>query len=328
MIPEEEDMKKQLLLATAVAIAYVTPAMAQVYPARPITFVVPFAAGGPTDTLARTLAEPMSALIGQTIVVENVAGAGGSLGVGRVAHAAPDGYTVSIGNWSTHVINGAIYTLQYDLLKDFEPVALLPSSPQLIVAKKGTPATTLAELIAWMKTTKALVGTAGVGSATHVSGLFFESVAGVQFSFVPYRGAGPAMQDLVAGHIDVMFDQSSNSLPQVRSGAIKAYAVTKSARLASTPDIPTVDEAGLARFYISVWHGLWVPKGTSRDVIAKLNAAAVKALANPGLQKRFAELGQDLPELNEQTPAALGALQEAEIAKWWPILKTANVKAQ
>jgi tripartite-type tricarboxylate transporter receptor subunit TctC len=321
-------MKKQLFTVTVATIACISGALAENYPTRPITFVIPFAAGGPTDTLARTLAPPLSATLGQSIIIENVVGAGGSVGVGRVAHAAPDGYTVSLGNWSTHVINGAIYTLQYDLLNDFEPIALLPGSPQLIVATKTVPATNLGELIAWLKTNTASVGTAGVGSAGHVAGLFFENATGVQFSFVPYRGAGPAMQDLIAGHLDVMFDQSSNSLPHVRSGAIKAYAVTKPVRLPSAPDIPTVDEAGLAKFYISVWHGLWAPKGTPKGVIAKLNTAVVTALADPALQRRFAELGTQVPPPEQQTPSALASFQKAEVEKWWPIVKAAKLRAE
>jgi tripartite-type tricarboxylate transporter receptor subunit TctC len=321
-------MRKQLLIATVASIAWISTAIGETFPNRPITFVVPFAAGGPTDALARRLAEPIGATLGQSVVTENVAGAGGSIGVGRVAHAAPDGYTLSFGNWSTHVVNGAIYALQYDLLNDFEPIVLLPSSPQLIVTRKAVPATTLAELIAWLKVNKAAVGTAGVGSAGHVSGIFFEQIAGVQLSFVPYRGAGPALQDLVAGHVDLMFDQSANSLPHVRSGAIKAYAVTKPERLASAPDIPTVDEAGLAKFYISVWHGLWAPRGTPKEALAKLNAAVVKALADPALQRRFAELGQEAPALDQQTPAALALLQKAETDKWWPIIKAAKVRVE
>jgi tripartite-type tricarboxylate transporter receptor subunit TctC len=321
-------MRKHFLVSTLAALASIAPALADGYPTKPITFIVPFAAGGPLDSLARAIAEPMGAHLGQPIVIENVAGAGGSIGVGRVAHAAPDGYTVSVGNWSTHVLNGALHTLQYDLLNDLAPVALLPSAPQLIVAKAAVPAANFRELVAWLQSTKANVGTAGVGSATHVSGLLFQKTATTEFAFVSYRSGGAALQDLVAGHVDLMFDQASNSLPQIRAGTIKAYAVTSKSRLAAAPDIPTVDEAGLPGFYISVWNGLWVPKGTAPDVIATLNSAAVKAMATPNLQKRFADLGQDQVASDQQSPAALAAFQKAEIDKWWPILKAANIKAE
>jgi len=319
-------MRKHYLATAFAALASIAPAMAGEYPTKPIMFVVPFAAGGPLDSLARAISEPMSADLGQPIVIENVAGAAGSTGVGRVAHAAPDGYTVSVGNWSTHVLNGAIHTLQYDLLGDLAPVALLPSAPQVIVTKGAVPAANFRELVAWLQSNKANVGTAGVGSATHVSGLLFQNATKTQFAFVSYRSGAAALQDLVAGHVDLMFDQASNSLPQIRAGTIKAYAVTSRSRLAVAPDIPTVDEAGLPGFYISVWNGLWVPKGTAPDVITRLNKAAVKAMATPSLQKRFADLGQDQVAPDQQSPAALGALQRAEIEKWWPILKAANIK--
>jgi len=321
-------MTKRFLTAFLMVCACVTLASAGSYPTRPITLIVPFAAGGPTDTLARSLAQPLTNILGQSVVVESVSGAGGSIGVERVVRAAPDGYTVGIGNWSTHVLNGAIYDLHYDLLKDLEPVVLLPSSPQLIVSKDTVPAKNLEELMAWLKAKKPVMGTAGVGSAGHVSGLLFQKTTGIPISFVPYRGAGPAMQDLLGGHIDVMFDQASNSLPAVRAGKIKAFAVTSRKRLASAPDIPTVDEAGLPGFYVSVWHGLWVPKGTPTDIVSKLNSAVVTALAEPSLRKHFAELGQDAPEGDQLSPTALGAFQKAEIDKWWPVLKQAQIKSE
>jgi tripartite-type tricarboxylate transporter receptor subunit TctC len=315
-------------LVTAIAAFWCLSALAADYPTHPITFIVPFAAGGPTDTLGRMLAERMSGILGQIIVIENTAGAGGSVGVGRAVHAAPDGYTISVGNWSTHVLNGAIYPLGYDLIADLEPVALLPSGLQLIVARKNLPAGNLGELISWLKRNQATVGTAGVGSAGHVSALFFQKETGSQLTFVHYRGAGPAMIDLVGGHIDVMFDQSANSLPHVRDGAIKSYAVTNRERLVSAPDIPTVDEAGLPNFHIAVWHGLWAPRGTPESVIAKLNSAARAALQDPALRERLSALGWAFPLPDQTSPAALGAVQKADIAKWWPILKSANVKAE
>jgi len=244
--------------------------------------------------------------------------------------APADGYTVSIGHWSTHVVNGAIYALPYDLVKDLDPVAMLPSNPQLIVTKNDVPAKDLKELIGWVKDnqTKISAGTAGAGSASHVSGAYFQEKTGTKFPFIPYRGTGPAIQDLVSGQLDIMFDQSSNSLPHVRGGKIKAYAVTAKSRLASAPEIPSVDEAGMPGFYIAVWHGLWVPKGTPPEAIAKLTAAVQETLADPAIQKRLAELGQDIPTREQQTPEGLAAHHKAEIEKWWPIIKAANIKAE
>jgi tripartite-type tricarboxylate transporter receptor subunit TctC len=308
----------------------IAAAPAQVYPSRPITMVVPFAAGGPVDTVARILSEPMRATLGQSIIVENVTGAAGSIGVGRVARAAPDGYTLSIGHWSTHVVNGAIYPLPYDLLRDLEPIVLLPSNPMIVVSKNAVPAKNLNEFVGWIKANEGKVsaGTAGAGSATHVAGVYFQNVTGTRFQFVPYRGTGPALQDLVAGQIDFIVDQASNSLQHVRDGKIRAYAVTASARLPSAPDIPTVAEAGLPSLDISVWYGLWAPKGTPKEIIAKLNAAAVQALSEPTVRQRFAELGLDMPPRDRLTPEALAAYQKAEIEKWWPVIKDANIKTE
>ena len=262
-----------------------------------MTMVVPYSAGGPTDTIARIMAERMRTSLGQIIIVENTTGAAGTIGVGRVARAAPDGYTICIGHWGTHVVNGAIYELQYHVFNDFEPVSLIATNPQLIVARKTVPAKDLKELIAWLKANVATAtqGTAGHGSGSHVSGVYFQSITGTKFQFVPYRGAGPAMQDLVAGQIDIMIDQAANSIPQVRAGTIKAYAVTDKTRLAAAPDIPTVDEAGVPGLHISIWHALWMPKGTPKEIIAKLNGAVVDALADPGVRKRLADLGQEIP---------------------------------
>jgi tripartite-type tricarboxylate transporter receptor subunit TctC len=317
-------------LAFAITVAASALAFAQGYPSRPITIIVPFAPGGPTDTIARIMSERMKASLGQPVIIENVGGAGGSVGVGRAARAAPDGYTVSIGNSSSHVFNGAIYALPYDLLQDFEPVALLSFQPLLIVARRTMPATNLAELIAWLKANPdvALQGTPAAGTAAHVQGVFFQRETGTRFQFVPYRGTGPAMQDLIASQIDLMIDTPTNSLPQVRAGTIKAYAVTAARRLASAPDVPTVDEAGLPGFHFSFWQALWVPKGTPQEIVARLNSAVVETLADATVQQRFAEQGQEIPARERQTPQALAAFHKAEIEKWWPIVKAANIKGE
>jgi tripartite-type tricarboxylate transporter receptor subunit TctC len=321
---------KKLLVAAAAVLTIFTSAAAQDYPSRPIAMIVPFAAGGPTDVVARILAEGMRASLGQPVLIENVTGAAGSIAVGRVARSAPDGYTLSIGHSSTHVVNGAIYKLPYDLLTDLAPVSLLVSNPQLIVANPKVPATDLKSLVEWIKSNpdKVSAGTAGAGSASHIGGIYFQNFSHTSFLFVPYRGTGPAMQDLISGQIQIMIDQSSNSLPQVRNKLIKAFAVTSKTRLAVAPDIPTVDEAGMPGFYISVWHGLWVPKDTPKPIIAKLAAAVRAAFADPATRKRFLDLGQEIPPVEQQTPEALGAYQKAEIEKWWPLIKAAHIKVE
>ncbi|HKD26769.1 MAG TPA: tripartite tricarboxylate transporter substrate-binding protein [Xanthobacteraceae bacterium] len=325
-------MKTRTLLPL-IAIALVAAcgaASAQVYPSRPITMVVPLAPGGPLDTIARILAEPMRTFLGQPVIVENVTGAAGTIGTGRVARATPDGYTFGMGFLGTLVLNGAIYTLPYDVVTDLEPIALISSNPHMIVANASLPAKNLREFIAWLKLhpDKASAGTAGAGTSTHLGGLLFQQSAGVRFQLVPYRGAAPALQDVMAGQIDLMIDVASNSLPHLRGGKIKAYAVTASTRLASAPDIPTVDEAGLPGFHMSTWYGLFGPKAMPRDVLAKLNAATVSALADPTVGRRFADLGLDTTPREQQTPEALAALQRAEIEKWWPIIKAANIKPE
>jgi tripartite-type tricarboxylate transporter receptor subunit TctC len=314
----------------AAAFGNVAIAAEQVYPSRPVTMIVPFAAGGPTDTIARTLAEHMRVSLGQPVILENVTGAAGSIGAGRVARAAGDGYTLVIGVWGTHVLNGAIYPLPYDLLKDFEPISLVASNPMVIVAKKAMPANDLVELIAWLKANpdKASAGTTGTGGASHVAAILFQKETSTRFQFVPYRGLAPAMQDLVAGQIDMMIDNPATSLPQVRAGTIKAYATTAKARLAAAPDIPTADEAGLPGFIVSQWTALWAPKGTPMDIIAKLNEAVVASLADKNVLARLADLGQSIPPRDQQTPESLTAYQKAEIEKWWPIIKAAGIKAE
>ena len=305
-------------------------AWAQAYPMKRITMIVPFAAGGATDVIARIVAGPMRISLGQPVIIENVTGANGSIGVGRAVRAAPDGYTIVIGSWSTHVVNGAVYTLQYHALNDFEPIALLASNPEMIVAKSGMPANNLRDLISWLKANpdKARQGTAGIGSTPHLGGVFFQRETGRRFQFVPYRGAAPATQDLLAGQIDIGIDDPTNYLPLVRAGRIRAYAVTARSRLAAAPDIPTVDEAGLPGFYFSRWHGLWAPKPTPKSVLSRLSVAVTDALAEPSVRSRLAELGQEVFPRDQQTPEALAALQKAEIEKWWPIIKAANIRVE
>jgi tripartite-type tricarboxylate transporter receptor subunit TctC len=320
-------MKKLLAIALFTLAAGMASAQ-DVYPARPITMVVPYPPGGVTDTLARLLAEHMRASLGQPIVIEDLGGAGGSVGVGRVARAAPDGYTIILGNSENFVLNPAVLTLQYDVVADFEPVVLLPAYPMLIVSKNAVPAKDLKELIAWIKADagKITQGTVGYGTAQHLCGLSMQKAIGVNWQLVPYRGGPPAMQDMLAGQMDIMCTASGSFLPLVRNGQVRAYAITAKTRAAAAPDIPTVDEAGLPGLYVSVWNGIWAPKGTPKAAIAKLNAAAVQALANPELRRRVTDLALEMPAADQLTPEALGALQKAEIDKWWPIIKAAGIK--
>ncbi|MEH2542602.1 MULTISPECIES: tripartite tricarboxylate transporter substrate binding protein BugD [unclassified Bradyrhizobium] len=319
---------RKIILAAIAVLAFGGVAAAQNFPSRPLTIIVPFSAGGPSDAMARILAERMKVTLGEQVLVENVTGAAGSVGVGRAVRSPPDGYTISFGHLGTHVANGAIYKLGYDLVTDLEPVALLPSNPMIIVSKKAVPATSLKEFVAWLKAqpTPATAGTAGAGSGSHIAGVYFENVTGIKLQYVPYRGTGPAMNDLVAGQIDMIVDQTSNSIGQVRAGNIRAYAITDSKRVESASDIPTVDEAGLPGFHMTLWSGLWVPKDTPKDVISKLNAATVEALNDLAVRKQLENLGLQMPPKDKLTPEALGAWQKAEIAKWWPMIKAANVK--
>jgi tripartite-type tricarboxylate transporter receptor subunit TctC len=325
--------RQLFLLAAAAALLPIASGIAgaQPYPARPITIVVPFAAGGPTDIIARVMGERMRASLGQNIIIENATGAAGSIAVGRVARSAPDGYTISIGHWGTHVVNGATYSLQYDLLNDLAPVGMIASAPSLIVSKNAVPAKDLKELIAWLKANpgKAAQGSGGAGSAAHIHGVFFQQMTNTRFQHVPYRGAAPAMQDMISGQIDLMIDQVPNALQHARSGTIRAYAVTAKTRLEAAPEISTVDEAGLPDFHTSVWNALWVARGTPENVIRSLNAAVVEALADAKVRHRLmADLSLTIPPRSEQTPEALGAFHKAEIEKWWPIIKAANIKGE
>jgi tripartite-type tricarboxylate transporter receptor subunit TctC len=323
-------MRKTVLAGLMALAAFSGSALADNFPSHPITVIVPFSAGGPSDAMMRILSERMRSALGESVLIENVTGAGGSLGVGRVVRAPADGYTVGFGHLGTHVANGAIYKLGYDLVADLEPVVLLPSNPMVIVSKNAVPAKSLGELLAWLKArpTPPTAGTAGAGSGSHIAGLYFENVTGLKLQYVPYRGTAPALTDLVAGQIDIIVDQLSNSIAQVRAGTIRAYAVTDGKRVESASDIPTTDEAGLPGFHMTLWSGLWVPKGTPKDVVARLNAAAVGALNDPEVRKKFEDLGLQMPPQDQLTPEALGALQKAEIAKWWPMIKAANVKVE
>ncbi len=316
------------MLALTGLLGSATTAVGQTFPTRAITILVPFAAGGPTDTVARIVADPMRKFLGQALVIENVTGAGGSIAIGRAARAAPDGYTLIVGNWSSHVGSPAMYPIPYDVLSDFEPISLLPLSRLWLIGKLALPAKNASELVAWLRANpnKASMGIVGIGSAAHVCGIYLQIKAGAQIQFVPYRGAAPAYQDLIAGNLDLVCGDAPTSLTYVRSGQIRAYAVLGGTRWSPAPDVPTLDEIGVPGLHISFWNGLWAPKGTSKDVIAKLNSAVVDALADASLRKRVAELGQEIPPREQQTPEALGAFHRAEVETWQPIVKAAGIK--
>ena len=318
----------KLLLGVALTTLATIAASAQSYPTRPITVTVPASAGGPTDTIARIVMARVQQTLGQSIVIENVGGASGTIATGKVTRADPDGYSLIIGGVNHFVVNGAVYPLTYDLLKDFEPISMLATGPMLIMSRPSLPAKNLQELIAWLKANPDNVtfGTGGLASPPHISGLSLEGVTGNKFQFVPFRGSAPALQNVLAGQLDMIIDQASSALAMARSGGVRAYAVTAKERLASAPEIPTVDEAGLPGFYVSIWQGMWGPKGTPKEIIAKVNAAVVEALADADVQKKLAGIGQELPTPEQQTPQGFGAFQKAETDKWWPIIKAANIK--
>jgi tripartite-type tricarboxylate transporter receptor subunit TctC len=323
-------MNKSILALTTAGFAVFLAASvsASQYPSRPLTMIVPFPAGGTSDPLARILAEGVQSALGQSVIVENVSGAGGSIGVGRAARAPPDGYTVVLGGLPTHVFNGAAYTLPYDVVKDFEPIAPLVSIPRVIVSKNAVPATNLTNLVAWAKDqTHILTGTAGPASISELGGRLFEHLTETKLQFIPYRGDVLAVQDVAAGRLDLMFDSITSSLPQARAGRLKLYAVMAPHRPLTAPDIPTVDEAGLPGFYMSLWLGLWAPKGTPETVIAQLRRAIVQTLEEPSAQRRIASLGMEIFPSDRLNPQALRELQRAEIEKWWPIIKAAGIKA-
>jgi tripartite-type tricarboxylate transporter receptor subunit TctC len=323
-------MRKVLSIALAIFVASIVTAAAETYPSRPITIVVPFPAGGPTDALGRVLADRMKRALNQSVIVENVTGAAGTIGAGHVAHSAPDGYTTILGHWQTHVVNGATFTLSFDVVNDFEPISLIADCPMWLVGRNTLPPKNLAELITWVKENpgKATVGIGGVGGGADVVGAYFQKSTGTRFQFVPYRGAAPIIQDLLAGNIDLTLTQVASALAQVRSGQLKAYVVMAKTRWAEAPDTPTIDEEGFPGLYASFWHGLWAPKGTPKGVIATLDAAVVETLADPAVQQRLTDLGQESWPRDKQTPQALAAQQKAEIEKWWPIIKAANIRAE
>ena len=323
-------VRRRVILAALLTACAASLAWAQSYPSRPITLIVPFAPGGPTDTLARIVAEPMRLSLGQAVVIENVTGAGGSIAVVRAARAAPDGYTLILGNWNSHVGVGAIYPIAYDVQRDFEPISLLPFSYLWIVGSAGLPPKNAAELIAWLKANpaKASAATIGTGSAAHLCSVYFQNQTGTRYQLVPYKSGAQAYQDLLAGHVDLMCAETSATLAYVRGGKIKAYAVMAPQRWSAAPEVPTVDEMGMPGLHIAFWHGLWAPKGAPGEVVARINRAVVDALADPASRRRLGEIGQEIPPRDQQTPRALRDYQKAEIEKWWPMIKAAGIKAE
>ena len=317
--------------AFAIAFGCASTSFAQVYPSRPIAVVVPFPPGGQVDSVARLLLDRMRVALGQPLIVENAGGASGTIGTGRAVRAAPDGYTLGMGNWTSHVGGPAMYAPAYDILKDLEPVSLLLVAPTVIVGRQGLPPNTLQELIAWLKANpdKATAATVGAGSPGHISGIHFQNVTGTRIQFVPYRGGGPANQDLVGGQVDLRIGaEASQMLPYIRSGHTKAYAILAKTRWPVAPDVPTADEAGVPGIHISLWTGLWAPKGTPKDIIAKLNAAVGQTLADPAVRQRVVDVGFEIPAREQLTPEALAAFHKAETEKWWPIIRAANIKAE
>ena len=319
---------RRLLAAVALTLlAGVAGAEAQTYPSRTITLIVPFPPGGSTDTVARIMAERMQQILGQAVIIENVGGAGGSTAVGRLARAAPDGYTIDIGQWDTHV-GSIVYKLTYDLEKDFAPIGLISVNPQLMVAKKTLEANDLKGVVAWMKANPGKGLFVNQNAAAKVTGILLQKATGTEFQYVPYRGAGPAMTDLISGQVDLLVVQAAAALPQVRAGTIKAIANLSPKRSPAMPDIPTSDETGVPGLYMSGWFGFFAPKGTPGEAIGKLNAAMVQALADPKIGARFTELGLDVAGREQQTPEGLDAFHKAEIGKWWPIIKAAGIAAE
>ncbi len=323
---------KRAFLRSLVASLTIAPAAAlraETWPSHALTLIVPFPAGGPTDVLARILAGRMKDSLGQTVVVDNVSGAGGTIAVGKVVRSAPDGYTLSIGQLTSHVMSGAAYATNYDLLTDLDPVSLLTTAPLWVVGRNGLP-NTLQEVVAWLKANpdKASVATIGTGSPAHVWAVFFQQQTGTRFQLVPYRGAAPAIQDMIAGRIDLASLEASSTLPYVKSGQIKAFAVQTGARWRAAPDVPTTAECGMPGLEMPYWNGLWVPKGTPSEIIAKINKAVVETLADQAVRQRLIEMGQEIVPADQQTPQALHARHKTDIEKWWPIMKAANIRSE